>query len=100
MPIADLGVHPAPAEPVKLDENRDELVKCRHFVTELVRMGAGAVHTPEPRNCQLWICLEGQGAIGGDRFQPGEVWLWPDAGEQPSVCAATAARWLRTYVPG
>ena len=100
LPIADLGVHPGPTRPTKLDDNRDLLVRCRHFITELVRMGAGTAYTPEARTCQLWICLEGQGVIGGDQFQPGEVWLLPDAGEQPSLCAATAARWLRTYVPG
>jgi mannose-6-phosphate isomerase len=99
VPISDLGVHPGPSRPTELDENRDELVRCRHFVTELVRIGAGAAFTPAAEACQLWICLEGQGAIGGDRFRPGEVWLLPETGEQPSICAATAARWLRTYVP-
>jgi mannose-6-phosphate isomerase len=97
--IADLGVHAGPARPARLDENRDELVRSRHFVTELVRMDAGASHTAEARACQIWICLQGQGDIGGDRFRPGEVWLFPDSGEQPRIAPATAARWLRTYVP-
>jgi mannose-6-phosphate isomerase len=99
VPIADLGVHPGPARPTRLDQNRDELVRSRHFVTELVRLDAGAQFAPEALTCQLWICLAGQGMIGGEPFRPGEVWLLPDAGEQPSIRATTAARWLRTWVP-
>src|SRR2546425_9573763 len=37
VPISDLGVHPGAARPVPVSEGREELVRCRHFVTELVR---------------------------------------------------------------
>jgi hypothetical protein len=47
----------------------------------------------------MWICVEGRGAIEGESFKPGEVWLFPETGEQPTVRADTTARFLRTYVP-
>ena len=97
--IADLGVHPGAANPTPISTDCDELVRCRYFVTELVRLAPGAPHTPTPEVCQMWICLEGRGAIAGEPFQPGEVWLLPEAGEQPALCAETSARFLRTYVP-
>lgn len=97
--IADLGVHPGAARATPISESCDELVRCRHFVTELVRLPPAAPHTPAPEQCQIWICVEGRGAIEGDPFQPGEAWLFPEAGEQPTVRAETSARFLRTYVP-
>jgi mannose-6-phosphate isomerase len=98
-PISDLGVHPGAARSVTLSENRDELVRCKHFTTELVRLPANSRHTPMPEECQLWICLEGRGSIGGETFRPGEVWLLPRDSPQPAIRPAIAARFLRTYVP-
>jgi mannose-6-phosphate isomerase len=89
--IADLGVHPGPVP--------DGLVQSKHFTTEPVRLGAGEERTPETRRCHLWICLEGEGAIGGEAFRAGEVWLLPEEGEQPVIRAATGSRFLRTYAP-
>ena len=67
-------------------------------MTEFVRLDAGAEIRPEPQACQLWIVVEGDGAIGGQPFRQGEVWLLPEDG--PCLIAArTAARFLRTYVP-
>jgi mannose-6-phosphate isomerase len=97
--ISNLGVYPGAARVTRVSEDRDELVRCRHFVTELVRLTPGAPHTPAPEPCQIWICVEGRGAIEGEPFQPGEAWLFPEAGEQPAVRAETSARFLRTYVP-
>jgi mannose-6-phosphate isomerase len=97
--VADLGVHPGAARPTPISEGCDELVRCQHFVTEFVRLAPGVPHTPEPEQCQMWICVEGRGVIAGEPFQPGEVWLFPEAGQQPALCAQTNARFLRTYVP-
>jgi mannose-6-phosphate isomerase len=96
VPIADLGVHPGPVHPVALGAGREELVRCRHFVTELLRMGPGDTFAAIPEDCQLWICLQGKGAIEGEAFQAGEVWWLPGAGE---LRAEEEARLLRTYVP-
>jgi len=96
VPIADLGVHPGAAHPVALGEGREELVRCRHFVTELLRMRPGDTFAATPQDCQLWICLAGAGTIESEAFQAGEVWWLPAAAE---VRAEAGARLLRTYVP-
>jgi hypothetical protein len=33
----------------------------------------------------LWICVEGAGAIGGERVVQGDVWLLPESGDQPAI---------------
>jgi mannose-6-phosphate isomerase len=96
VPIANLTVHPGPSKPREIAEGRQQLVRCKHFVTELVRLKAGSQHTPAPENCQIWICLEGRGTIGGERFARGDGWLMP---EPAMLRAEEGARFLRTYVP-
>jgi mannose-6-phosphate isomerase len=99
VPISDLGVHPGAARPEPLGNGRDLLVRSRHFVTESVRLDPLATYTPTAESCQLWTCLEGRAVIGGDPVRAGEVWLFPNEPKQPSICAETPARFLRTYVP-
>src|SRR3954470_9383650 len=73
VPISDLGVHPGASRALILGDGREELVRSKHFVTELVRLKAGESFRPAAEKCQLWICLEGLGALGAERFQAGEV---------------------------
>lgn len=96
VPISDLTVHPGAAVPRPIEEGRDELVRDRHFVTELVRLAPGSRHTPQPEECQVWICLDGRGSIGSEPFARGDVWLMPDP---VAVEAQAPSRFLRTYVP-
>jgi mannose-6-phosphate isomerase len=98
VPLCNLGVHPGASRALHIGEGREELVRSSHFVTELVRLKPGEAFQPAPEKCQLWICLEGRGAIGGELFHAGEVWLLPDDGEQPAVGAETASRFLRSWV--
>jgi len=95
--VSDLGVHPGAAQSKAIGEGRELLVRSKHFVTEAVRLGAGQEDQPSAERCQLWICLEGVGTIGGEAVRLGEVWLLPEAGEQPRVKAQTLMRFLRTY---
>jgi mannose-6-phosphate isomerase len=97
--LADLGVHPGAMKPTQLAEGRQLLVRSRHFATELVRMSPGQELYPEAEQCQLWICIAGDGTIGGDPCRRGEVWLLPEAAEQPAIRAAAEMRFLRTWVP-
>jgi mannose-6-phosphate isomerase len=97
--IADLGVHPGVSEPKPIAPGREELARCRYFVTESARIGRGEAVTPPARRCHQWIVVEGRGAIAGRPFAPGEVWLLPATGEQPEICAETDARFLITYLP-
>jgi mannose-6-phosphate isomerase len=91
VPISDLTVHPGAVKATS-----GELVRCPYFVTELVTLKAGQELTPGPEESQIWICLAGGGAIGGERFVRGDVWLLPDP---VTICAKEDARFLRTYVP-
>jgi mannose-6-phosphate isomerase len=97
VPISDLTVHPGAAIPKPIGLGRDELVRCPYFVTELVRLESGVEIQPQPERCQLWICVAGEASIGGHPVHAGEVWLFPEDGEQPVVHGA--GRFLRTYVP-
>jgi mannose-6-phosphate isomerase len=90
-PIADLGVHPGAIA--------SGVVRSKHFVTTPVELQAGERRMPEARGCHLWICIEGRGTVGGEAFARGDVWLLPDAGEQPLIEAAVETRFLETYVP-
>jgi len=96
VPIADLCVHPGAVRPRALGDGREELVRCRHFATELVTLGADGAFFAEPENCQLWICLAGAGTIAGEAFRAGDVWWLPAKGE---IRAESAVRLLRTFVP-
>lgn len=87
-PIADLGPHPGAVT--------DAAVHSRYFVTESLALSAGTHYRPERRECHLWICIEGSGAIDGQNFTRGEVWLVED---DTTIQAAEPARFLRTYVP-
>jgi mannose-6-phosphate isomerase len=100
VPIADLGVHPGAAPGVTLPDGREELVRSKHFVTELVPLAAGEQRTLAPETCQLWIAIAGSGTIGEEPFRAGEVWLMPEEGPQPAVTSGSGATMLRTYVPG
>jgi len=93
--IADLSVHPGASRPVSLGDGREELVRSKYFVTELV---SGVRLIPAPQPCQIWICIGGAARIGAEAVHAGEAWLLPDSGEQPLI-EAEAARFLRTYVP-
>jgi mannose-6-phosphate isomerase len=99
VPIADLTVHPGAARPVNVEAGCEELVRARHFVTRRVCLPQGGRRTPEARECQLWIVLEGSGTIGGEAYRPGEVWLFPEEGAQPTVEAGEQSTFLRTWVP-
>jgi mannose-6-phosphate isomerase len=99
VPISDLGPHPGASTPHPLEPGRAELVRAKQFVTELIDVVAGSSFTPDAQRCQLWISVAGRARIGAEATMPGEVWLFPESGEQPVVAAEDAARFLRTYVP-
>jgi mannose-6-phosphate isomerase len=98
VPISDLTVHTGASQPVAIGKGYDSLVWSKHFVTEMVRLEAGEEFTPSAEKCQLWICTAGTGAIGDEATRLGEVWLLPEAGEQP-VIRGDGAVFLRAYVP-
>jgi mannose-6-phosphate isomerase len=96
--VSDLGVHPGAIHPVTIGDGRELLVRSKHFVTEVLRLAVGQEYQPSVGRCQLVICLDGRGTIGGEQVRLGEVWLLPETGEQPRVKAETGMRFLRTHV--
>src|SRR5262249_61749904 len=96
-PSRDAGVRPGPVRAVTVAEGRDELVRRKHFVTELGSLAAGVRFEPDSHACQLWICIEGEAMIGSETVRAGEVWLLPDEGAQPAVQSAPGAKFLRTW---
>jgi mannose-6-phosphate isomerase len=96
VPLCDLGVHPGACRPVPLGDGCEELVRSKHFVTELVRLGPGESIAPEPRPSQLWIALDGRAKMGSCAVAPGDVWWVPG---NATIQAETAARFLRTWSP-
>ena len=98
-PIADLGVHPGAARPIRVSDACEDLVRAKHFVTQRICLGAGERTVPEPQASQLWIVLEGDGAIGCQQYRRGEVWLLPETGEQPEIRPGRNSTFLRTWAP-
>jgi mannose-6-phosphate isomerase len=99
LPLCDTSVHPGPAKPVSLEEERTLLVRSRYFVTETVALRPAASFRLSPAPSQLLICLEGRGAIGGLRVAPGEVWHVPPEAGTAEVSTEAGLRLLRTYAP-
>ena len=99
VPICDLSVHPGVSQSTAISKGYETLVWSDHFVTEKVRLEPGEEFNPSPEVCQLWICIDGAGAIGGETVSAGEVWLLPEDGDQP-VIGGDGVTFLRTYVPG
>jgi hypothetical protein len=77
-----------------------ELVRERHFVTELVRLGAGEAEMPEAHQCQLWIALEGHGNHWREAYRIAVTsGCCPKQAGSRSVRATEPSRFLRTWVP-
>lgn len=97
--VADLGPHPGPAPPAKLNGNRELLARCRYFATELERLTSEVDSAPDASRFELLIVLEGRGAISGERFQAGEVWHVPARARAFRLSPDVPTTLLRTYVP-
>jgi mannose-6-phosphate isomerase len=98
VPICDLTVHPGAVQATTIGKGHQTLVWSKHFITEMVRLEAGEEFTPSSENCQLWICIAGEGKIGAQAVRTGEVCLLPEQGAQPAVTGGGVS-FLRTYVP-
>jgi mannose-6-phosphate isomerase len=99
LPIADLGVHPGASVPREVGACQREVVRCKHFITEMVHLKEGDSFIPSPEKSQLWICLSGSGGIADEGYQPGEVWLLPETGDQPPIAPDYDSDFLRTWTP-
>src|SRR5579875_1165072 len=97
--VADTGLHPGCSHPSPIEPGRDLLVRSRHFVTEALCLPAGVKYTPSPERCQLFVVVEGRGAIGDQPIETGEVWHVPQEADRALVNTESGIRLLRTYAP-
>ncbi len=67
VPISDLGVHPGVVRATPLAPGREELARCKYFVTELVELKAGERLAPTPQKCHMWIAIAGPAALARNR---------------------------------
>lgn len=56
------------------------LVSCEHFVTERMRIVEPKLYEPLADRFQILIAIHGQGRIGGQATQAGDVWYVPPGG--------------------
>jgi mannose-6-phosphate isomerase len=97
--VAALEPFPQPLAPSEAAPGCRLLAQCPYFNTELIELCAPLRFRPDPARVNIFVVLEGEGALGSDRFAPGQAWIIP-ACAQPFVLKPDgAARLLRTYVP-
>jgi mannose-6-phosphate isomerase len=70
VPICDLGVHRGASPVIPVAEGREELVRSKYFVTELVRLTPGESYQPAAEVPALDLS-GGAGTTGGEAFQAG-----------------------------
>ncbi len=95
--VADLGKHPGAAKPSEQSKERQLLVSCEHFETELLEI-AGPAHPIQMKDSAFLVFLEGSGNLAGETFQAGEVWLIP-AGNWQFETLQSPTRALRVRWP-
>lgn len=96
--VAALAPHPGPSRARADAPGESILADCEHFVTALVDSAGGECRL-DLREQEILIVLEGEGALDGQAFAPGQAWLAPE--KRGTVCLTSpgAARLLRTYRP-
>lgn len=78
----------------------ETLVVCDYFAVERLWGAAPLRYEPEPARFHLLVFLEGCGALDGQPYRPGDVYLIPAAAPPFEWRPAGRTLALRTYVPG
>jgi len=97
--VADPGPHPGRTVPFAAGQGRWLLAECAYFATELLEFPAAFDYWPRGERFELLAVLEGCGKLGGQRFQPGEVWLAEAGCSAFQVRPEGRARLLRSWLP-
>ncbi len=74
-------------------------VCCEFFCTEQVTFDQSIEYQPDPARWQLLICVHGHGAIAGEPFEEGQVWLIPGGSAPFELRCDAPGELLRTWVP-
>jgi mannose-6-phosphate isomerase len=72
---------------------------CDFFCTERVMFDRPIEYRPDPARWQLLICVRGRGAIAGEPFEEGQVWLIPVGSATFELRCDAPVELLRTWVP-
>jgi mannose-6-phosphate isomerase len=91
--LAVTNTEPLLAAPVALP------VCCRWFCTDRVAFESSLHYVPDPARWQVLIFVKGRGAIAGERFEEGQVWLVPAGAAEFEIQGESPAEVLRTWVP-
>jgi len=100
--VTQLAPFSGPQHPVAFRRDGldgETLAVCEHFAVERLRRAVPVDYRPEPARFHLLVFLEGSGKLGGEGYQPGDVYLMPAAREPFSWRPGGETLALRTYVP-
>ncbi|MBI3697233.1 MAG: class I mannose-6-phosphate isomerase [Acidobacteria bacterium] len=78
----------------------DTLATCDYFTVERLRWEGAALYRPDRARMHLLIFLEGRGELGGEPYQPGDVYLIPAALDPFELRPSQPSVALLAYVPG
>ena len=74
-------------------------VECEYFHTELTWVESAVEVNPGPAQFEVFVVLEGEGLIAGERYRLGEAWLAPAGVGMFRLEPAVVSRMLRCWVP-
>jgi mannose-6-phosphate isomerase len=96
MKVSDLGPYHYRAERVSLADRRDELVACRYFRMERLRVKNAVKLAGGLKHYLLLICIKGAGQIAGQVCTAGGCWLVPAGGREFALEGA-GSEWILAY---
>ena len=74
-------------------------VSCEYFYTERVALAPSIEIQPDPSRFHILIVVKGRGAIGGEPFDAGEVWLVPFGAAPFELQWERPGELLRSWAP-
>jgi len=74
-------------------------VCCPWFCTARVAFESSIDYVPDPQRWQVLIFVKGRGAIAGERFEEGQVWLVPAGAAGFEIRGESSGEVLRSWVP-
>jgi mannose-6-phosphate isomerase len=74
-------------------------VCCKWFCTDRLTFESSIDYVPDPKRWQVLIFVKGRGALAGERFEAGQVWLVPADAARFQILGETSGELLRTWVP-
>jgi len=93
--VATLCPHPGPLRPAG-----DSLVSCDQFIVERLHRTGTTTYDSDPARLHLLIFLEGRGALEGEPYHAGDVYLVPASLGSFEWHATETTLALRASVPG